>query len=94
MATITSKIARELLQRAAILFRQGAGLPIGEDAEYDTTWDLDRGVVDEIHPEQFDLAYWANNVLLFLRMIYGIWDQALNEETMMLLEDSVEESCE
>jgi hypothetical protein len=82
--SISKKVLMDTLSRAAMLYRQGAGVPISVDHDYDTSWEPEHGLVDEIHPEMYDLNYWANNVLLFLRTIYGIWKHAADNDVQPL----------
>lgn len=83
MVSITKQVAEHIVNAAATFFRQGGGMPISEEHAYETEWDAERGLVDDIHPEDYDLQYWANNILMFLRMVHGILANAIAEDDII-----------
>jgi hypothetical protein len=82
MVSISRTVAVALVRTIATFFRQGAGVPISENYEYDTEWN-GSALVDDIHPEDYDLAYWANNILMLLRTLHGILQQAIADEDII-----------
>jgi capsule polysaccharide export protein KpsE/RkpR len=80
MVSFTLGVAKSLIRQAATLFRAASGLPISEDYEYETEWNCEEGLIDEVSDEDFALKYWMNSVLLFLRTVAGILTRAVEEE--------------
>jgi len=76
---ISQKVAFELVQQAANLFRQGTGIVL---APMDETGHLDRGLIDELD-EGSDLRHGVNAFLFFIRTVHGILEHALLNEDMI-----------
>lgn len=75
---ISPRVAVDIVRRAAQLFYDGTGIAI-EPLE-----DLlpnDDGLIDEI-PMDSDAYMWANHLLLFVRTVHGIIQNALLEDEL------------
>jgi hypothetical protein len=83
MVSITKKVAEEIVKAAATLFAQGAGLPISEEAAAEGGMFPEPGLIDDIHPEDHDLSYWANAILMFLRTVHGVIANAVAEDDII-----------
>lgn len=71
---ISRTAAINLIRTAAVLFRDGTGVPLDPDQEGDGN-----GLIDDINIDE-DAFYWANELLRFARVVHGILSNALHNQ--------------
>jgi hypothetical protein len=71
---IVKKVAEELVAQASNLFLHGAGIPIDQDENYDPAG-MD-GIIDDLDGDS-ETFRWANAVLMFLRFVKGVLNNAI-----------------
>ena len=85
--SILLRVAREIADMSAELFKQGAGLSINSsDSEDDRP-----GVIDEVSPDS-EIYRWSNAVLGFMRFVHAIHRYAINPQDSYYLEDENKEN--
>jgi len=74
---ISKTVAMQLLRTARTLFLHGTGVDV--DHENDENLMPGPGLIDEINPEDYDLHYWANELLRFSRLVFALMQNGLLE---------------